>query len=154
MEFSCRILRAEDSHNYREVRLESLKLEPKWFGSCYERELKMPKLYFQQVIENNNPNAIMLGAFYDDILVGLCGLISSAQGSVEIIQMYVVKNYRGNGVALKLLSLAKQSLERLNSKSLVLSVFSDNQKALKTYEKAGFTVSYRKNNLVYMIFTQ
>ncbi|WDE01845.1 GNAT family N-acetyltransferase [Thalassomonas actiniarum] len=152
MAISCRVLTAKDSLDYRRVRLESLKLHPECFGSNYERELKMPKLYFEQVIENASPKGLMLGAFHESELVGLCGLIASSPGAVEIIQMYVATEHRRTGVGLKLLSLAKQCLNGLNARSLVLSVFEDNTNALKTYEKAGFSISQRENAQLYMTF--
>lgn len=40
MEVYCRVLEAEDSRAYRELRLESLKLHPECFGSGYEKQVK------------------------------------------------------------------------------------------------------------------
>ena len=51
MEVRCKVLKSEDSLKYREVRLESLRLHPECFGSGYEAQSKMPKLYFEGLIE-------------------------------------------------------------------------------------------------------
>ena len=51
MEVRCKVLKSEDSLKYREVRLESLSLHPECFGSGYEAQSKMPKLYFEGLIE-------------------------------------------------------------------------------------------------------
>ncbi|WP_281558847.1 GNAT family N-acetyltransferase [Thalassomonas sp. RHCl1] len=151
-DISCRVLTAKDSLDYRRVRLESLKLHPECFGSNYEREMQTGKLYFEQLIENASPKGLMLGAFHESELVGLCGLIVSSPGTVEIIQMYVAAAHRRTGVGAKLLSLAKQRLNSFHARSLVLSVFEDNTSALKTYQRAGFSVSHRENAQLYMTF--
>lgn len=154
MDISCRILTAQDSLDYRRVRLESLKLHPECYGSDYQRELKMAKLHFEKLIENTDPRALMLGAFHGSELVGLCGLIVSSPATVEIIQMYVGTEFRRAGTGLKLLLLAKQCLNGLSARCLVLSVFEDNIPAIKTYQRAGFSVSHRDNTQLYMIFNQ
>ncbi|WDE13763.1 GNAT family N-acetyltransferase [Thalassomonas haliotis] len=151
-EINCRILTAKDSLDYRRVRLESLKFHPECYGSDHERELKIPKLYFEQLIANASPKGLMLGAFHKSELVGLCGLIASSPGAVEVIQMYVAADHRRAGVGLKLLSLAKQCPGGLSARFLHLSVFEDNASALKTYQRAGFNLSHRENGQLYMTF--
>jgi len=153
MEINCRILRAADSLDYRKVRLESLTFHPECFGSDYHQESKRPKLYFQQLLESESTTGLMLGAFAGQKLVGLCGLIPSSGEDIEIIQMYVGAEYRGTGAGLKLLSLAKHCLSRLGGKALVLKVFEDNQSALATYQKAGFSIKQRQDKDIFMVFT-
>ncbi|WP_273992429.1 GNAT family N-acetyltransferase [Vibrio parahaemolyticus] len=149
MEFRCKVLKSEDSLKYREVRLESLRLHPDCFGSGYEVQSKMPKLYFEGLIENNSQESVMIGAFTGDNLIGLCGLTPSGEGSLEIIQMFVFSDFRGRGVGLKLLNEAKSILSHRPERNLKLTVFSDNVAAIKAYEKSGFThVNSLENELV------
>ncbi len=149
MEVRCKVLKSGDSLQYRAVRLESLRLHPECFGSGYEAQSKMPKLYFEGLIENNSQESVMIGAFSGDKLIGLCGLTPNGESSLEIIQMFVFSDYRGNGVGLKLLNEAKSILSRRPESNLKLTVFSDNVAAIKSYEKSGFTrVSSIENELV------
>ncbi|MER2496913.1 GNAT family N-acetyltransferase [Vibrio neptunius] len=139
MDVHCKVLRNEDSLKYREVRLESLRLHPECFGSGYEAQSKMPKLYFEGLIENNSQESAMIGAFTDDKLIGLCGLTPGGENSLEIIQMFVFSEYRGHGVGQMLLNEAKSILNLRPESNLKLTVFSDNVAAIKSYEKSGFT---------------
>ena len=152
MEIYCRVLEAEDSRAYRELRLESLKLHPECFGSGYEKQAKLPQLYFEKRIEEESKNSIMLGAFIDRELIGLCGLMPATSTQVEIIQMYVVNKHRGRGIAFKLLDLAKSYLKHFNSNSLILTVYQANLSAIKTYQNAGFNIVNSQNNEIEMAF--
>ncbi|HGS4649909.1 TPA: GNAT family N-acetyltransferase, partial [Vibrio cholerae] len=75
MDVYCKILKPQDSQKYRELRLESLRLYPEAFGSDYKTQSQLPKLFFEQMIEKESNDHIMLGAFYNNELVGLCGLL-------------------------------------------------------------------------------
>lgn len=152
MEIYCRMLKAEDSRAYRILRLESLKLHPECFGSGYEDQVKLAQLYFEKLIEQESINSIMLGAFIDRELIGLCGLTPATSTQVEIIQMYVVNKNRGRGVAFKLLDLAKDYLEHFNSNSLTLTVYKTNLSAIKTYQNAGFNIVNSQNDEIEMAF--
>ncbi|MBN3493578.1 GNAT family N-acetyltransferase [Vibrio neptunius] len=152
MEFRCKVLKSEDSLKYREVRLESLRLHPECFGSGYEAQAKMPKLYFEGLIESNSQESVMIGAFFDEKLIGLCGLTPSDESSLEIIQMFVFSDFRGHGVAQKLLEKAKSILNNRNEVRLKLTVYSDNTEAIKAYEKSGFIDVSSVENELFMTF--
>ncbi|BAJ03317.1 GNAT family N-acetyltransferase [Shewanella violacea] len=152
MAANCRLLISKDSLNYRELRLESLRLNPDSFGADYEDEVNIPQLHFEKLIEQGSIDALMLGAFVGGKLVGLCGLLASHSGPVIIVQMYVQSGYRGMGVGSRLLYLAKISLSELNHDSLMLTVFEDNQSAINTYTKAGFIATKVEEDEVYMVF--
>ncbi|QUM88956.1 GNAT family N-acetyltransferase [Moritella sp. 36] len=152
MEIYCRVLKAEDSRAYRELRLESLKLHPECFGSGYTEQSKLPKLYFEDCLEQGSTKSAMLGAFIGNELVGLCGLTPSTSKKIEIIQMYVVKKNRGLGIAFKLLDLAKCYLKHFNSNSLILTVYQTNLSAIKVYQDAGFDVISSQNGEIQMAF--
>ncbi|EGQ7962725.1 GNAT family N-acetyltransferase [Vibrio parahaemolyticus] len=139
MEVYCKILKPQDSLKYRELRLESLRLYPEAFGSDYKTQSQLPKLFFEQMIEKESNDHIMLGAFYNNELVGLCGLISLEQShSLEIVQMYVSPNARGKSIGQTLLTKAKSVLQDRNEDRLELTVYSGNFAAIKSYKKFGF----------------
>ncbi|PIQ27021.1 GNAT family N-acetyltransferase [bacterium (Candidatus Blackallbacteria) CG17_big_fil_post_rev_8_21_14_2_50_48_46] len=139
--FIFRILKPEDSRAYRAVRLESLKTFPECFGADYQAQSQLPKLFFEQEIETGSRENIMLGAFADSRLIGLCGLIRPQSDRAEIIQMYLNPRYQGLGLGAKLLAEATEIAQtHLQAKTLSLAVFTHNQQALRTYLKAGFEI--------------
>ncbi len=149
MDVHCKILEGKDSLKYREARLESLRLHPKCFGSGYEAQSKLTKLYFEDLIDSGSQDSVMIGTFVRDELVGLCGLTPKGEDSLELIQMYVFSNFRGIGIGEKMINFAKQILETRNKTELRLTVFTDNFHAIKMYERVGFEeVKTVENELV------
>ncbi|TQP21872.1 GNAT family N-acetyltransferase [Vibrio cholerae] len=139
MDVYCKILKPQDSQKYRELRLESLRLYPEAFGSDYKTQSQLAKLFFEQMIEKESNDHIMLGAFYNNELVGLCGLLFLEQShSLELVQMYVSPNVRGKSIGQTLLTKAKSVLQDRNGDRLELTVYKGNLAAIKSYEKFGF----------------
>ena len=142
MDIKYRALNPEDSLQYRHIRLESLKLNPDCFGSKYLEQVNLQTLYFERLIEEGCENNIMLGAFYESKLVGLCGITIQSSETAEITQMYVEFKYRGNSIGVNLLSLAKQyASTRFKVATVNLTVYADNESAIKSYEKSGFKIA-------------
>jgi ribosomal protein S18 acetylase RimI-like enzyme len=138
MKANCRVLESKDSQKYRAVRLESLRLHPECFGSKYEIQCKLPKLYFEDLIESGNQESVMIGAFVGKDLIGLCGLTPVAGSALEVIQMYVAAGCRGHGIGEQMLLEAQVILKSRPEKQLLLTVYESNPAAVKVYEKAGF----------------
>jgi len=151
MEVICRILEPKDSLNYRRLRLESLQRNPESFGAKYEEQANLKKLYVEEHLEQGSNLVVMLGAFIDYELIGLCGLKMKDGNQLEIIQMYVTGNVRGQAIGQKLLNLAKSILKKRRAKNLVLTVHADNYVAVKTYKNAGFNVQSKKGKEVIMV---
>ena len=142
MDIKYRALNPEDSLQYRNVRLERLKLNPDCFGSKYLEQVNLQTLYFERLIEEGCENNIMLGAFYESKLIGLCGITIQSSDTAEITQMYVEFNYRGNSIGVNLLSLAKKyASTRFKVAILNLTVYADNESAIRSYEKSGFKIA-------------
>ena len=102
-----RILEPRDAGVYREIRLEALKKFPEYFGSGYEQQVKLEKLYFERLIEERSDKGKMFGAFIDDELVGICGVTFETQvlpNAGEIIQMYVKLEHQNSGLGKKLVN--------------------------------------------------
>jgi len=148
MDIKYRALIAEDSLQYRHVRLESLKLHPDCFGAKYLEQVNIQTLYFERLIEEGYENNIMLGAFHGSKLVGLCGVTPQSTETAEITQMYVEFGYRGNNIGVNLLSLAKKYASiQLKVATLELAVYPENQSAIRAYEKSGFKIAESMSNL-------
>ncbi|EPJ52346.1 MAG: hypothetical protein OFPI_14160 [Osedax symbiont Rs2] len=145
MKISYKVLTGEHSEQYRALRLQSLKLYPEAFCAVYAEQVQLEKLYFQQLMEDDVQEHFMFGAFDDQQLVGLCGLITNTQRllkAAEIIQMYINKDYRRLGIGLALIS---QVLDTVKARKLtdivLLEVLKDNSSAYEAYLKAGFRVN-------------
>lgn len=146
MEIQYRRLLPADCQAYRQIRLESLKVYPENFGASYSEQRELPQLFFEKCIAEQNPTKVMLGAFHGQELVGLCGLVTIAQDSAEIIQMYVNAQCQGRGVGGDLLSLAKDvAANQLGVSQLELTVYPHNHSARRAYEKSGFVVDISRS---------
>jgi diamine N-acetyltransferase len=136
---------------YRELRLESLKLYPNFFGSNFEEQGKLPELRLEHAIREQDPNAFAIGAFAEDSLidnsglVGICGFLAHNDYDLDetgtLIQMYVRKTFSGQkiGVGLTKIVLA-EAFKLANIKQVILGVHPQNSKAIRVYEQAGFQV--------------
>jgi len=62
-----------ESAAYRRVRLDCLRQNRDVFGTTPEEEEARPQLHFERAIEEQDPFRVMLGAFADGRLSGLCG---------------------------------------------------------------------------------
>ncbi|WP_394244680.1 GNAT family N-acetyltransferase [Vibrio astriarenae] len=153
MEVQCKVLKAEDSRVYRELRLESLRKNPEAFGSDYQTQSQLSKLFFEEVLETGSRNNIMLGALCEGKLVGLCGLISQKETkSLELVQMFVAPECRGQSIGKALLSKAESILQSRHEDSLTLTVYTDNEAAIRAYESFGFTKVFQHDNEIMMKF--
>ena len=153
MKMNYRVLKPTDVHDYRRIRLESLQCFPECYGARYEQEKDKPELFFEQKIQEQSEHALMLGAFTDSDLIGLCGLIAKDSTEYILVQMYVKPAYAGNGVGQQLLTKAKETLRHLRAATLTLTVYDQNTAAIRSYEKAGFIERERVANEISMVFS-
>lgn len=160
MKLITRILEPNESKLYREIRLDSLREYPEYFGSKYEEQAKLTKLYFEKIIEENSPSGIMAGIFDKDEIVGICGVTFETkvtQNAGEIIQMYIKRTYQGNRLGGKLLECIYENIKKdKNIEHLILGVDKNNIAAIKTYYNFGFQINTNikeENGILYMSLT-
>lgn len=132
-----------DKAIYRQTRLECLQKFPDNFGSTYEEESQKNQLYFEQVLENEDFDNFMMGAFAEKKCIGICGFLREDRQKTkhrgEIVQMYVNPDFAGQKIGKTLLEktieLAFQNpeIEQIN-----LSLVADNAQAHHTYLSVGF----------------
>jgi RimJ/RimL family protein N-acetyltransferase len=143
---SYRKLKPADARAYREIRLESLKAHPEAFGAGYEEQRKLPKLMFEQAIEEPVGERFVIGAYDGEELIGLCGFVPFVPkdfGELEhtgtIIQMYVRAAYRGKKIGLGLTrAVLAEAFGNPEIEQVVLGVKKGNASAQRVYEQAGF----------------
>ncbi|WP_431689216.1 GNAT family N-acetyltransferase [Hahella sp. NBU794] len=142
--YEVRVLEPRDAKAYRAIRLEALKTFPEHFGSGYEQQVKLEKLYFEMRIEERSDKAMMVGAFLNSELVGICGVTFQTQvapDAGEIIQMYVKPANQNAGVGGKMLAAINNLCRAMPVKTLLLEVYKSNQNAIRVYEACGYRVN-------------
>ena len=139
-----RLLERKDSSAYRKIRLEALKKYPDYFGSVYAQQVKLDKLYFEQIIEDASAKGKMFGAYIKEKLVGICGVTFETQiapRAGEIIQMYVVPEYQNAGIGKKMMATIEAFCRKKMVELLLLEVVKSNLSAIRVYERYGFEVN-------------
>ena len=128
MTITYRKLIPGDSRQYRKIRLESLKDHPESFGASYEKEKMQPKLRFEEMIETQSTEAIMIGAFGKEELIGICGFVAFTLDDIlnldnagTIIQMYVRIDYSGQKIGLNLINATVQQAFKIIDIDMIIS---------------------------------
>jgi ribosomal protein S18 acetylase RimI-like enzyme len=148
MEISHRKLVADDSKQYRAIRLESLKLHPENFGVSFEEQSKLSKLMFEKALEQPLDDRFVMGAFDQHILIGICGFLpfvpennQQLKNTGTVIQVYVKSEYRGRKIGLGLIkAVLHEAFKIPNMEQVVLGVHKGNMSAIRIYEQAGLQI--------------
>ncbi len=143
MEIRYRSLQPSEREKYRAIRLECLKNFPDNFGTTWEEESKAASLKLDKALTANNTHDFIYGAFHNETLIGICGFLQQERLKTkhrgEIIQMYVIPSFSGQGIGTDLL---KHSIEKAFENEIIeqilLGVVYTNERAVATYKKLGF----------------
>ncbi|ATX75858.1 GNAT family N-acetyltransferase [Reinekea forsetii] len=141
---TVKLLEPGYSSAYREIILEALKEYPEFFGSGYEQQLNLEKMYFERLIEEKSEKGLMVGAYYDGELVGICGVTFETEvlpNAGEIIQMYVKADHQSQGVGKKLMRHIQDACATKDVSVLLLEVVRENPGAIKVYEQSGYILN-------------
>jgi len=153
---TTKLLEPKDSIAYRAIRLEALKKYPEYFGSGYEQQLQLEKLYFERLIEEGSEKGKMAGVFIDDQLVGICGVTFETKvlpNAGEIIQMYVKPEYQNKGFGKSLMKKIEDICTSSAISTALLEVVINNSSAIKVYEQSSYKINESLSsdqNTVYM----
>ena len=64
--------------------------------------------------------------------------VEAARPSVELRQLYILKQWHGSGIAAALMEWALEEARRREVRELLLTVYTDNHRAKRFYERYGF----------------
>lgn len=121
---------------YRDLRLEALRMEPAAFGSSSQEDEKLTEEQWRKRIQN------VTFALSDDKPLGMISCVFSDRvktGHVaDIFGVYVSPDHRGRGVGTKLLKRVLSLARRKGIIKLKLAVNPEQLAAVRLYEKAGF----------------
>ncbi len=143
---NIRFLDENDSLIYREIRLSSLKESPFAFSDSYEDQLNKSILDFQIEIKKiiNPIESFTLGAFSNKSqLIGFVKFKrdnrSKARHRASLCSLYVNPDYRGKGIAKKLIIELLKSIESITElKQLQLSTIITKEPLIDFYKSFGF----------------
>lgn len=138
-----RRLLPHESGAYRAVRLDCLRRHSDVFGTTPAEEEAKPVLQFERAIQEQDPFHVMLGAFVDGRLSGLCGFARETRiktrHRAELVQMYVAPDAAGRGLGGRLVAgHLKYSFAHPEITQVVLGVVAANAPAIRLYERHGF----------------
>ena len=139
-----RQLTTGDHDEYKRVRLDCLKQAPFYFGSTYEEGLHAKTLKLTAAINRPDKYNFAFGVFaQNERLVGTCGFITDMRTKGfhrgEMVQLFVDEAYKGKGIGKKLMNLTIDcAFANGETELIVISVATDNKKAMQLYRKVGF----------------
>ena len=139
MKTQVRKLVDTDWQIYRDVRLRSLQESPDAFGSTWEREHAMADDHWRQRLASDELS-LLLGLFADAALVGLAAgrIQPDSPHRVDIYQMWVAPEYRGQGGSRLLLDRVLSWALEQGARRAHLQVSQGNEAAIGLYRSAGF----------------
>ncbi|HWS04599.1 MAG TPA: GNAT family N-acetyltransferase [Burkholderiaceae bacterium] len=142
-----RRLLSADAAVYQALRLRALREHPQAFTSSVEDEQDRPPAWAQARLREDplRPHDLFLGAFLDEVLVGVVGLQgryrAKERHNATVVGMYVAPEAAGRGLGQALMHelLARaQALPALAQ--LDLTVTEGNDAAQSLYARCGFAV--------------
>ncbi|HEX5422776.1 MAG TPA: N-acetyltransferase [Candidatus Acidoferrales bacterium] len=137
MTISVRRLFAEDAAALRELRLESLRLHPEYFGADLEAEEAMSV----EDMTARMATGLSFGGFVDGQLAGLVVFVKPNRRKTghtgELGAMYVRANARGKGLGDALVE-AVVAYATGKVEQVKLTVNAENKHAIALYERHGF----------------
>jgi ribosomal protein S18 acetylase RimI-like enzyme len=147
-----RILKPADAETYQALRLQALTREPVAFASSAEEESVLPLAKVSARLKATDDRAVC-GAYDGERLVGICGwarkLRVKTRHKGQVWGLYVDPEYRGQGIARKLLEKVLSVARRAPKLSqMQLTVYAGNPAAQQLYESLGFTEYGREKDAI------
>jgi ribosomal protein S18 acetylase RimI-like enzyme len=131
---------ADDWPAYRDLRLQMLQEAPDAYASSYAVEAGFPESRWRQRV--GNPLLFLAVNERDDV-VGTATGLAEADGTVEVVAMYVTPQARGQGCAELLLDALAAAARQRGARRLTLQVTAGNQAATRCYTRYGFVPTGR-----------
>ncbi len=134
-----RLLTEKDWQIWKALRLEALQNSPESLASSYEEEIGCSQKEWEDKLTKSD----VFGAFIDNKLIAGAGfhrlnrLKTMHRG--DLFAMYVMPEYRGQGIASQLIETVINHARSLVIQ-LHLSCVTNNESAVKLYQKHGFKI--------------
>ncbi|HUX79737.1 MAG TPA: GNAT family N-acetyltransferase [Alphaproteobacteria bacterium] len=138
---NCQIkrLQEQDWASWKEIRLESVKLHPEFFGGSYAEESVWEDEEFKKSLIKND----IFGAFVENQLIGVAGFFQFTFQKLKhrgtLFGLYVRKENRGQGAADQLIE-AVINHARQRVLQLHCTATTGNKAAINLYQRYGFQI--------------
>ncbi len=141
MTISIRNLKPRDAADFKELRIYAMQESPRAFGSSVQDEESRAIEQIESMFFN--PVSFGLGVFDNEKLIGLarceCSNRVKTQHKADIYGVYIHPDYRGQGLARRLLEqLITQAKSIDGLEILLLAVSEQNAPARALYQSLGF----------------
>jgi ribosomal protein S18 acetylase RimI-like enzyme len=133
-----RVAQARDWLLLKNARLSALQDTPSAFGMSYQTAASYSDDQWKACASSTTGVTFWL-AVEQDKAVGLAGGHINASGRYNLIAMWVEPQLRGSNVALQLVAAVKRDAMHKQHKQVYLEVSPDNQRAIRFYQKQGFS---------------
>ncbi len=127
---------------FRAVRLRALQEAPYAFGSTYERESQLTDADWSKRVERwNGETGVGFLAFNDGDVCGIAGafLDEHDRTKTHLISMWTAPLHRKQGVGRLLVNAVLDWARSRNARMLHLMVTSNNESAIRFYDRLGFS---------------
>ncbi|HEY4358011.1 MAG TPA: GNAT family N-acetyltransferase [Acidobacteriaceae bacterium] len=131
---------------YRQVRLQALQDSPSAFGNTHARESKLTESdWLGRAANLDGSSRIGFMAIDDGQPCGLVACFRDEQDAsrAQVISMWVVPAQRGTGLSWALLEAIRTWSKSCGTQTLQLMVTSNNDPAIRFYERYGFAKTGR-----------
>ena len=138
---NIRLLNPNDAAVYRAFRLRALRENASAFTSSFEEENGKPLSASLQRLAASESEKLWAG-FVGQQIAGMVGMSAETQlknrHKAVLVSLYVAPEFSGQGLGLALVSTVVQQAKHSALARLLLTVTSNNHKALALYQKCGF----------------
>jgi len=127
---------------FKAVRLRALQDTPHAFGSTYAKESQFPDSEWLARVERmNGQTGSGFLAMDGETACGIVGSFLDQNDSTQahVISMWTAPTHRQQGICRLLVNEVLKWARRRNARSLVLMVTSNNEPAIRFYQRVGFT---------------
>ena len=131
---------------FKDVRLRALQDAPQAFGSTYAREVQFTDTEWMQRVERwNGASGIGFLAMDQEIARGIAGSFLDQHDATcaQLISMWTAPTHRQRGIGRLLVNAVVEWAGGRNARSLLLMVTSNNESAIRFYERLGFAPTGR-----------
>jgi RimJ/RimL family protein N-acetyltransferase len=129
-----------DADAFREMRLEALRNHPEAYSADYDEQANFSREQWLERLRNGNTFVACEG----DTLVGMAGIFRDGtpktQHKGKIWGVYVRPNFRGHGLAQRLVNTCVDWARAQQLRYVMLAVITTNTSAVNAYKKCGFAI--------------
>lgn len=127
-----------DWKKFKEIRIEALRTDERAYGASYADEVQKPDERWQEGLARTEKPLFFIEQ--DGRYIGMAGAKPIEDGVYMLIAVYLMKEFRGKGLAQELIKTVEEDLKNKGIKQLDLMVNKEQVEAVNFYKKLGYEV--------------